>query len=127
MLFVVLFSIVLYFLVCGAYYSLAKKANLDGIAWFAFIPILSQILKLKMIKESGWMILLMVIPLVNFIFTIIWEVKLLNAFGKNGAHVLFFVFLSPVYLIQWLVWGYSSNTTYRLSNPINPNGPNAAY
>jgi hypothetical protein len=48
------------------------------------------------------------------IFAIIWRVKLLNAFGKSGAFVLFYVFLAPVYLILWMVWGFSKETQYLL-------------
>ncbi|MMZ71675.1 hypothetical protein D1872_351960 [compost metagenome] len=67
-----------------------------------------------MIKESGWWVLMYLVPIANLVFTIIWQVRLLNAFGKNGAYVLFGIFLSPVYAILWLVWGYSSKTMYVL-------------
>ncbi|GIO34277.1 hypothetical protein J2TS6_54180 [Paenibacillus albilobatus] len=60
-------------------------------------------------------------------FAIIWQVKLLNAFGKSGAYVLF-ILISPVYIILWMVWGYSSSTVYYLNNtPQNPNGPTASF
>ncbi|SDF60063.1 hypothetical protein SAMN04488542_11384 [Fontibacillus panacisegetis] len=112
--------IAFYLVYCGAFFSLAKKAGLDHIAWFAFIPILSTILQLRMIKQSGWWILMMLVPIANFVFAIIWQVKLLNAFGKNGAFVLF-IFLGPVYSILWMVWGYSQETRYYLNDaPQNP-------
>lgn len=122
MLFVFLFSAAMYVLFAGAYFSLAKKAGLDDIAWFAFVPILSNILQLKMIKESGWWVLMYLVPIANLVFTIIWQVRLLNAFGKNGAYVLFGIFLSPVYAILWLVWGYSSKTMYMLDYRVPPQG-----
>jgi hypothetical protein len=112
MVFLFLLYIVIYFLFAGAFFSLAKKANLNGIAWFAFIPLLNSILQLRMIQKSGWWVLMLLVPIANLVFAIIWQVKLLNAFGKNGAFVLFAIFLSPVYLILWMVWGFSAKTTY---------------
>ncbi|GIP51339.1 DUF5684 domain-containing protein [Paenibacillus vini] len=126
MWFVVLLILALYVLFAGAYFSLAKKAGLDHIAWFAFVPVLSNILQLRLIKQSGWWVLMLLVPVANFVFQIIWQVKLLNAFGKNGAHVLFCIFLPIVYAIQWLVWGYSSSTTYRLNDPFPPHNNFAA-
>ncbi|RCX17800.1 hypothetical protein DFP94_108161 [Fontibacillus phaseoli] len=121
MWFLFLLAIAMYVLFAGAYFSLAKKAGLDHIAWFAFVPILMNILQLRLIKESGWWVLMYFVPVANIVFTIIWQVKLLNAFGKSGTYVLFNIFLPPVYGILWLVWGYSSSTTYQLNNPIPPN------
>jgi hypothetical protein len=97
-----------------AFFKLAKLSGHDGIAWFAWVPILAQILQLRMINKSGWWILMSLVPIAGFIFAIIWRVKLLNAFGKSGVFVLFYVFLAPVYLILWMVWGFSKETQYLL-------------
>ncbi len=83
--FMVLIYLVIYFAVCGAFFQLAKKAGRDDIAWFAFIPILNSILQLKLIKQSAWWVLILLVPIANVVFAIIWQVKLLNAFGKNGG------------------------------------------
>ncbi|GIO86057.1 hypothetical protein J25TS5_29890 [Paenibacillus faecis] len=122
MFFAFLFAAAMYVLFAGAFFSLAKKAGLDDIAWFAFVPILNNILQLKMIKESGWWVLMYFVPFANLVFAIIWQVRLLNAFGKNGAYVLFGIFLSPVYAILWLVWGYSNKTMYVLDYRVPPQG-----
>ncbi len=120
-----LVCVAVYFLYAGAFFNLARKANLHGIAWFAFIPILSSILQLRLIQKSGWWVLMYVVPIANLVFMIIWQVKLLNAFGKNGAHVLFFIFLPVVNMIQWMVWGFSNETTYLLGETGNDD--NMAY
>jgi hypothetical protein len=120
-LYIVLY-IVVYLIICTAFFKLAQKAGLDGIAWFAYVPILNSILQLRLIQRSGWWVLMLLVPIANVIFAIIWQVKLLNAFGKNGAHVLFMIFLPPVYLIQWIVWGFSSTTTYQLGSGSVPPG-----
>lgn len=97
-----------------AFMRLAAVADRPGLGWMAWIPVCNYILPLLLIKKSGWWVLMFLVPIANIVFAIIWQVKLLNAFGKNGAHVLFCIFLPPVYLIQWIVWGFSRKTTYRL-------------
>lgn len=119
--------VAIYLVICGAYFQLAKKAGRDDIAWFAFVPILNTILQLKLIKENAWWILIMLVPIANVVFAIIWQVRLLNAFGKNSAHVLFCIFLAPVYIIMWMVWGYSSKTQYVLDAPPAPPGTFASF
>ncbi|MEC0372722.1 hypothetical protein [Paenibacillus chibensis] len=42
--YLILLYIIVYFVICGGYAQIAKKAYYDDIAWFAFIPILSNIL-----------------------------------------------------------------------------------
>jgi len=122
-LLVVLFVLyfVLIILMVVAFYKLAKKAGLNRIAWFAFVPVLSTILQLRMIQKSGWWTLILLVPVANIVFAIIWQVKLLNAFGKHGANVLFMLFLPPVYTIQWVVWGFSNKTVYQLRENIAAN------
>ena len=101
-----------------AFYKMAKQAGRLDIAFFAWIPILAQILQLRLIQKSGWWVLMYLVPVANLVFSIIWRVQLLRAFGKHGAFVLFYVFLSPVYLILWMVWAFTGDIEYR----IPPNG-----
>lgn len=111
-----LIGIAMYVLNAIAFYRLSVLADRPEIAWFSWIPVLNLIQQLLLIKKSGWWVLLYLIPIVNFIFFIIWNVQLLQAFGKHGAFVLFAIFLSPVYSILWIVWGFSSTTQYTLSS-----------
>lgn len=103
-----------YVLMGIAFFRLAKLAGRHDIAWFAWVPILSAILQLRLIKKSGWWVLMYLVPIANIVFAIIWQVKLLHAFGKHGAWVLMGIFLSVVYYIMWLVWSYSDQTEYKL-------------
>jgi hypothetical protein len=105
-----------------AFMKLATVAGRPGIGWMAWVPVCNYIQQLLLIKKSGWWVLMYVVPIANIVFMIIWQVKLLNAFGKNGAHVLFYIFLAPVYLIQWIVWGFSSMTQYTLPLGNTPSG-----
>lgn len=113
--FIWIFIIAAYVLNGIAFMRLAKIAGRPEIGWMAWVPIANTIQQLLLIKKSGWLVFLLIIPIVNFIMMIVWQVNLLNAFGKNGAYVLFYIFLSPVYEILWIVWGLSEDTTYTLS------------
>ena len=110
---VALFYVIVYFLFAGALYSLFKKAGIKH-PWFAFIPILSTIGQLWVIGRSGWNVLWQLVPIANFVFTIVWGVRFLRAFGKSGWWMLWA--LLPVtdilFAIMLLVWGYGSGTRY---------------
>ena len=109
-----LIAIALYILNAIAFFKLAEVAGRRDIAWMAWVPILNAIQQLLLIRKSGWWVLMYLVPIANFVLAIIWQVKLLNAFGKHGAFVLFFIFLSPIYEILWIVWGLSDDTRYTL-------------
>jgi hypothetical protein len=101
-----------------AFMNLAKIAGRNDIAWMAWIPVCSAIQQLLLIKKSGWNVLWYFVPIANIVFMIIWQVKLLGAYGKNGAFVLFNLFIPIVYSILWVVWGFSKETQY-----TSPTGP----
>ncbi|MBX5436876.1 MAG: hypothetical protein IRZ33_06635 [Alicyclobacillaceae bacterium] len=110
-----LISLAFYILNGIAFMNLAKVAGQPGIDWMAWVPVCSAIQQLLLIRKSGWWVLMYLVPVANVVFAIIWQVKLLNAFGKNGAYVLFLIFLPFVYTILWIVWGFSKDTRYCLS------------
>lgn len=101
-----------------AFMNLAKIAGRSDIAWMAWVPVCNVIQQLLLIKKSGWNVLWYLVPVANVVFMIIWQVKLLAAYGKNGAFVLFAIFIPIVYSILWVVWGFSKETQY-----ILPAGP----
>jgi hypothetical protein len=102
---------------------LSRLAGREDISWMAWVPICNLIQQLLLIKKSGWWVLMYLVPIANIVFTIIWQVKLLNAYGKSGAFVLFAIFLSPVYEILWIVWGFSSDTRYELFDYDDDDSP----
>lgn len=104
-----------------AFMNLAKVAGRSDIAWMAWVPVCSAIQQLLLIKKSGWNVLWYLVPIANFVFMIIWQVKLLGAYGKNGAYVLFNIFIPIVYVILWVVWGFSKETKYIFQTGTEPN------
>lgn len=78
-LYAVFIAIALYVLNGMAFMKLAQKAGRGDIAWMAWVPVCNVIQQLLLIKKSGWWVLILLVPVVNFIFIIIWQVKLLQA------------------------------------------------
>ncbi len=69
----------------GLYFS-AKKANTKN-PWVAFIPVIQIVVLLQLIDKSGWSILLLLIPVINWILMIIWVVKYFKAFEAGSGFV----------------------------------------
>jgi hypothetical protein len=69
----------------GLYFS-AKKANTKN-PWVAFIPVIQIVVLLQLIDKSGWSILLLLIPVINWILVIIWVVKYFKAFEAGSGFV----------------------------------------
>lgn len=116
-LFVWIVAIAVYVLNGIAFMNLARLAGRPDITWMAWVPIANVIQQLLLIQKSGWNIFWLLCPIANIVFAIIWQVKLLNAFGKSGAFWLFNLIPyvgSLVYFILWIVWGFSSETRYTL-------------
>lgn len=108
------FVIAVYVLNGIAFMNLAKVAGRADIAWMAWVPVANIVQMLLLIRKNGAWVLMILVPIANIVFIVIWQVKLLNAFGKSGAWVLMYIFLSPVYEIMWIVWGFSDKTRYVL-------------
>ncbi len=109
---ILLFDLAIYVLSGIAFFKLAKKASLDNIAWFAWVPVLNTILLLRMIGKSGWNILLLLIPIANAVFAVVWYVKFFHAFGKSGHWTWMMLFLPPVMYILLIVWFSDGKLVY---------------
>tara|TARA_Y100000310_G_C20625088_1_gene785402 strand:+ start:40 stop:354 length:315 start_codon:yes stop_codon:yes gene_type:complete len=55
--------------------TIAKKTNTKD-EWLAWIPIVNLYLMCRIAKKPGWWVILLLIPLVNIVFTVIiwWEI-----------------------------------------------------
>lgn len=60
-----------------------NKAGEPG--WAAIVPFYSNYELYKITWGNGWMFLLLLIPLANFVVSIITNIKLATAFGKGGG------------------------------------------
>lgn len=72
-----------------------SKAGKPG--WGCLIPIYNVILMLEIAKRPGWWILLLLIPIVNFVIAIMIPFDIAKAFGKGMGFGFGLLFLSPIF------------------------------
>lgn len=82
-------------------WKLFTKAGKPG--WASLIPIYNLIVYLQIAGLSPWLILLCIVPFVNFIAApvigILANVKLAKAFGKSGGFAVGLIFLNSIFLL----------------------------
>jgi hypothetical protein len=83
-------------LMVASLWKIFTKAGKPG--WAAIVPIYNIIVMLQICEKPVWWIILLLIPLVNFVISIILYVALAQVFGKGvgfaiGILLLPFVFL----------------------------------
>lgn len=94
-------------LIIAGMWKMFTKAGRPG--WAAIIPIYNIIVLLEIVGRPIWWIVLMLIPLVNFIVWIILSIDLAKSFGKGTG---FGIGLAFLYFIFIPVLGFGS-ATYR--------------
>ncbi|QIM18546.1 hypothetical protein G7066_07815 [Leucobacter coleopterorum] len=105
------FAIAVYVVMAIALWRVFTKAGYPGI--LAIIPIVNTFILVKVAGYSAWMTLLYLIPIVNFIFSIVMAVRVAQRFGKGGAFAFFLLWLLP--FIGYMVLGFGS-AQYRPRN-----------
>ncbi len=73
------------------------KAGVAG--WKSIIPVYNTYILTKITYGNGWLFLLLIVPIVGFVFSIMLYIKLAKAFGKGtgfgiGLWLLSLIFLS---------------------------------
>ncbi len=72
------------------------KAGYPGVG--AIIPIYNVYILLKMAKYSGWMIFVLMIPLVNIVVILLIYVRIANGFGKETGFGIGLLLLNPIFI-----------------------------
>jgi len=83
-------------------WKMFSKAGKPG--WASIIPIYNCIVLLEIVGKPIWWILLLMIPLVNFVIAIILNLALAERFGKGGGFAVGLIFL-PFIFIPMLGFG----------------------
>jgi len=98
--YIIIVTLVFIFIV--SFYKIFQKADQPN--WAIFVPIYNVYIFTKVIKKSGWWVLLFFIPYLNIIFNI-WSLNLLSKrFGKNELFTLGLV-LFPFIFLPKLAFG----------------------
>jgi hypothetical protein len=82
-------------LVVASMWKIFVKAGEPG--WAAIIPIYNLIVLLKIAGKPAWWIILLLIPVVNFVILAIVCISLAKNFGKGAGFGLGLLFLSPIF------------------------------
>ncbi len=77
-------------------WKIYTKAGKPG--WACLIPIYNIIVLLEIVKKPIWWIVLMLIPIVNFVILIIIMIELAKAFGKSTAFGVGLIFFGIIFL-----------------------------
>jgi hypothetical protein len=77
-------------------WKLFSKAGQPG--WAAIIPIVNTYFLCKVAGRPGWWVLLMLIPLVNFVIWIIISIDIAKNFGKGTGFGVGVAFLSFIFV-----------------------------
>lgn len=92
-----------------------KKAGRKS--WEAFIPVYSTVVLFRIAGMSGWMVLLLLVPVANLVALIFLAINLAKVFGQSaGVAVLTFLFSTIMYF-------YLSFSSARYFGPQASKGP----
>lgn len=100
--------VVIYVLYVVALWRVFSKAGYPGI--LAIIPIVNIFLWVKVAGYSAWMTLLLLIPVVGWIFTIVLSVSVGHRFGKGGIWSFFLLWLFSIVGVYILGFGGARHT-----------------
>ncbi len=90
-----IFIIALWLLVIVSMWKVFTKAGKPG--WASIIPIYNLVVLLQIIQKPLWWIVMFFIPLVNFVFLILFYIGLAKAFGKGGGFAVGLIFLGIIF------------------------------
>jgi len=82
-------------LMVASLWRVFAKAGRPG--WAVLIPIYNVYILLQIVGKPGWWLLLMFVPLVNFIIWILVLVSLAKCFGKGGGFAAGMLFLPIIF------------------------------
>lgn len=77
-------------------WKIFTKAGQPG--WAVLVPIFNTYILLKIVGRPWWWLLLMLIPLVNFVIALIVVLDLAKSFGKGVGFALGLFFLSFIFV-----------------------------
>lgn len=87
--------LVIVVLVAASFWKIFVKAGKPG--WAAIIPIYNLVVYLQIVNRPLWWIVLMLIPVVNFVVWIVLTNDLAKAFGKGVGWTLGMLFIGFVF------------------------------
>lgn len=91
----IIFSFVFIAIILVANWKIFTKAGVPG--WASIVPFYNLYKEFEIAGMSGWMFLLLFVPIANIVAVILLNVKLAKAFGKGTGFALGLIFLSLIF------------------------------
>lgn len=101
----VIFYIAVVVFLIASMWKVFVKAGQPG--WAAIVPIYNIYIMLQIAGRPGWWLLLMFVPLVNFVVQIIVALDIARNFGKTTGFGVGLILLSPIF---YPILGFGSAT-----------------
>ena len=101
MAFVIIIYILVVVAIIAGFWKSFEKAGQPG--WAAIIPIYNLYIMTKMAGKPAWWIVLMLIPIVNFIVLILISMPIAKNFGKSEGFGIGMAFLPFIF---WPILGF---------------------
>ena len=99
----IIVAIAIYVLLIVAQWKIFAKAGEAG--WKSLIPLYNLYIMVKIVDGNGWKFLLLLIPIVGFIYDIMLSIKMAKAFGKSSGFAVGLIFLPNIF---FLILGFGS-------------------
>lgn len=80
-----------------ANWKIFTKAGKKG--WISLIPFYNMYTTFEVAGMNGWMFLLLLIPIVNFVIIIMLYFNLAKAFGQSTGFAVGLILLNPIFLL----------------------------
>jgi len=82
-------------IVIASMWMIFSKAGQPG--WAAIVPIYNYYILLKVVGRPGWWVILLFIPIVNFVIALMVTYELAKVFGKGMGYFLGLLFLGFIF------------------------------
>jgi hypothetical protein len=92
---VALLELLLAVVILAAMWRIFRKAGQPG--WATLIPIYNTLVFLRVVGRPWWWLLLMLIPLVNWVIVVLLAQELAKSFGKGLGYTLGVLFLPFIF------------------------------
>ncbi|KKQ80164.1 MAG: hypothetical protein UT02_C0014G0014 [Parcubacteria group bacterium GW2011_GWC2_38_7] len=91
------------------WYYMAKRTKTTH-KWFAFVPVLDNILMLKIAKQPLWWVILLFIPMVNIVVAVLVYLELLQVLKRpTWWIIMMFVPIANLVFLGLMAWGKNNN------------------
>jgi len=92
---VLLLELALLVVIVAGFWKVFVKAGQPG--WAAIIPIYNCYILLKIVGRPAWWLILLFIPLVNFVIAILLAIDLAKSFGKSTGFAIGLLLLGFIF------------------------------